>query len=277
MDTSVLGSLLEVSPLVSLSSSSSSTPSTSYSVSTHSTISSRSSLSSSSIPVIGTPLDISLSPLVEHIFALYAAEYAELEMLREQEDSAYRRSLEIAEEKKRERERMREKRMKKQRGGLGVGGWLRPVSATKVRFFLARLVSLSESLDTNHRFSLLYKNIQSDPRLASARTAPSPSAPRKPSSLLSLSLPSPLPSSSAPSSPISETESSDSSSSTSPSASAGRKLRVPGHRSRSTSRKHLSLSFSFAFPLGVSKTFSTTFPFPFTPWSLCIQPSTQGI
>lgn len=134
MDTSVFGSLLEVSPLVSLSPSSSMlSPSlSSSSVSTHST----SCSSSSSIPIIGTPLDISLSPLVEHIFALYAAECAEMEMLREEEDSAYRMSLEIAEEKERERERIREKRMKRQRSGLGVWGWLRPVSAPKVSFFL---------------------------------------------------------------------------------------------------------------------------------------------
>lgn len=141
MDTSVFGSLPEVSPLISLSPSSSSSmlsPSlSSSSVSTHST---SSSSSSSSIPIIGTPLDVSLSPLVEHIFALYAAEYAEIEMLREEEDSAYRRSLELAEEERereRMRERMREKRMRKQRGGLGVWGWLRPASATKVSFFLA--------------------------------------------------------------------------------------------------------------------------------------------
>lgn len=70
MDTSVLGSLLEASLFIS------SSPSTSYmlspslsssSVSTHST-----SSSSCSIPIVGTPLDISISSVVKHIFALYS-------------------------------------------------------------------------------------------------------------------------------------------------------------------------------------------------------------
>lgn len=138
MDTSVFGSLLEVTPLIS-SSLSPSSPSPSHSslaLSTHSTSSTSTSSSSlTSIPIIGTPLDISLSPLVEHIFAIYAAEYAEMEMLREEEESAYRKSLEVAEEREREREKIRALRVKKQRGVGGVWSWLRPSPIDQVSCF----------------------------------------------------------------------------------------------------------------------------------------------